>query len=112
MFEESNTLGEYRWECPYRECKYSILSYTQSSFEQRKAEHLDKHLKKLREEREEREKKLTELLEPLGISFSKNPDKLHVSWYDVAFLTTRHIAIDEDIDWDGYSEVRPNVTTT
>lgn len=112
MLSDSGKLQDYRWECPYPDCKYSILSYTQTSFERRRTEHLEGHLKQSRQEREQREAKLAEALEPLGVSFRKNPEKLHVTWRDVEFLITRGIRIDEDIEWDGFSRKSEVPTST
>jgi len=94
-------LSDYRWKCPYPTCKYEILSYTEDSFNHRRSEHLEEHLKKLREERLERERRLALHLpvEP-DPEVKKNFDVLIVNRADLNFLKSRQIAVDENIQFD------------
>jgi hypothetical protein len=103
-------LEEYRWECVYPNCTYSILSYTLKGFEDRKREHMEKHIQKVREEREEREQKrglLSRVDKPSSVTAPESPkrdiNKLILTLYDIIQFELRGIKIDEDCIVDGYS---------
>lgn len=97
-------MEEFRWECPYPSCPYSILSYTEDGFNKRRSDHLDGHLKKIREERLEREERLKKLGVKLAdVIRSSNPDKLLLTMYDMEQFEIHKIKIDEDCIIDGYS---------
>lgn len=115
--EDQNPIGEYRWECPYTDCKFFLLQYTSKGFEEKISEHRAYHLQKMKEEREEREKKLRErekewlpetkdiwtLRDPNGIPVKKNYNKLVLTLYDMIQFEIHKIKIDEDCVIDGYS---------
>ena len=116
--DHDNTLGEYRWECPYRDCKFFLLQYTPENFEEKKRTHLDHHLDKMKAEREEREKKLKAAEEKRkqdGLKLYKDEiqvskkdiNKLVLTLYDISQFETHGIKIDEDCVIDGYSNQPP-----
>lgn len=93
---------EYRWECPYRDCKFFLLQYVQEGFEEKKRDHLDKHLAAMKAERAEREAKLQarekqqKLLKESNADVIKDYNKLRLTITDAGFLMTRGIKLDED----------------
>jgi hypothetical protein len=93
-------LKDYRWKCPYSLCKYEILSYTEDSFDKRRSEHLEEHLKKLREEREERERRLSMHLPIEPDPVETDLDVLTINRGDLNFLKSRQIALDDKIEID------------
>ena len=100
MMGDYKPLEDFRWKCPYSDCKYEILSYTQSSFDDRRSSHLNTHLQKMKEEREAREAKMGKLLP----GYSKDPNKLLLSRFDLEQFLVHHIGVDDDCITEGVKE--------
>ena len=93
---------EYRWECPYTDCKYFVLQYVSEGFEDKISKHRNDHLERMKAERAERELKLKaqELKRTNDMKADKvvvkDYNKLHLTIVDAGFFMTRRIKIDED----------------
>lgn len=101
MLDSQNPIGEYRWECPYTNCKFFLLQYTSEGYEDKIAEHRAYHLQKMKEEREERQKNTNwpfKKEEP-----KRDLNKLVLTLYDLTQFELHYIKVDEDCIIDGYS---------
>jgi hypothetical protein len=103
-------IEKHEWQCPREGCDRFIMAYSKSGIEKLIEEHLYVHSQQDREDELKRRQEEVENLtkELASIQPNKNDNLLVLTAQDIAFLKTRHIKIDEDIEFDPCLELKPS----
>ena len=87
----------FEWKC--KRCRKEIMAWTETGLNNLVDFHMDEHHKEDRERMQQ--------FAEVDVS-TKNYDKLKITYLDLVFLTTRHIAIDDDMEQVDDIDERPS----
>jgi hypothetical protein len=103
MFESSEErndgLQRFEWRCPRQKCLYNITSWSEKGVFDAKKRHLNRHFV------EDSQFISTSLAEARAHFEKLTPKKpedyqtLKLTWFDVTFLMTRNITLDDDMEY-------------
>lgn len=99
MFEEGVS-QPFSWVCPRLGCRKIVRAWHEKSFNDEKNRHLDQHFLIDRSEADAAFERIKQAVYSFQAKPPEHYNKLILPWIDIAFLISRGIRIDDDIEWE------------